>query len=73
MPAVLVEMGFITNPVDASLMSSEPDLFALGIAVGVLGIAMVSVNYFIYRAILAKRKRKYGGRVLELSDELLHR
>ena len=26
------------------------DLFALGIVVGVLGIAMVSVNYFIYRA-----------------------
>ena len=36
MPAVLVEMGFITNPVDASLMSSEPDLFALGIYNGIL-------------------------------------
>ena len=45
----------------------------LGIVVGLAGIAMVSANYFIYRAILAKRKRKYAGRVLELSDELLHR
>lgn len=36
MPAVLVEMGFITNPVDASLMSNEPDLFALGIYNGIL-------------------------------------
>lgn len=31
MPAVLVELGFITNPGDAELMSSRPDLFADGI------------------------------------------
>ena len=36
MPAVLVEMGFITNPGDAALMSGEPDLFALGIYNGIL-------------------------------------
>ncbi|MCI8388653.1 MAG: N-acetylmuramoyl-L-alanine amidase [Clostridiales bacterium] len=36
MPSVLVEMGFITNPGDASLMSNEPDLFALGIYNGIL-------------------------------------
>lgn len=36
MPAVLVEMGFITNPNDAALMSGEPDLFALGIYNGIL-------------------------------------
>ena len=35
MPAVLVEIGFITNPYDASLMSNRPDLFAEGIANGV--------------------------------------
>ena len=31
MPAVLVELGFITNPRDAYLMSKEPQLFATGI------------------------------------------
>ena len=30
MPAVLVEMGFISNPQDAELMAYSPDLFALG-------------------------------------------
>ena len=35
MPAVLVELGFITNPGDAALMSSRPDLFALGIYRGI--------------------------------------
>ncbi len=35
MPAVLVEIGFITNPYDASLMANRPELFAQGIANGV--------------------------------------
>ena len=36
MPAVLVELGFITNPVDAELMAYSPGLFAEGIYRGVL-------------------------------------
>ncbi|MBO7304002.1 MAG: N-acetylmuramoyl-L-alanine amidase [Clostridia bacterium] len=36
MPAVLVEMGFITNPSDAYLMASSPDLFARGIYRGIV-------------------------------------
>ncbi len=36
MPAVLVEMGFITNPEDASLMVYSPNLFAAGIYRGIL-------------------------------------
>jgi len=36
MPAVLVEMGFISNPTDAALMSGEPELFARGIYNGIL-------------------------------------
>lgn len=36
MPATLVELGFITNPYDARLMAEDPDLFAEGVANGVL-------------------------------------
>ena len=36
MPAVLSEIGFITNPSDAALMSERPDLFARGIYRGIL-------------------------------------
>ncbi len=35
MPAVLVELGFITNPVDAALMVESPELFAEGIYRGI--------------------------------------
>lgn len=36
MPAVLVELGFITNSGDAALMADSPELFAEGVANGVL-------------------------------------
>ncbi len=36
MPAVLVELGFITNPGDATLMNENPALFARGIYNGIL-------------------------------------
>lgn len=35
MPAVLTEIGFITNPGDAALMSGSPGLFAEGIYEGI--------------------------------------
>jgi N-acetylmuramoyl-L-alanine amidase len=39
MPSLLVELGFISNPRDAELMSTRPELFAEGIYQGIL-------NYF---------------------------
>ncbi len=42
-----------------------------GIIIGVIGIAMVSVNYFIYKAILNSRKNKYAKGVFALSEEIL--
>ena len=46
---------------------------AAGVVVGVLGIAMVSANYFIYRAILARRRKKYSEEIIKLGNELLNK
>lgn len=45
MPAVLMELGFITNSGDANLMANEPQLFARGIADG--------INAFLSRSVMA--------------------
>ena len=44
----------------------------LGIVIGLVGIAMVSVNYYIYKSMLEKNKRKYAEQVKKLSNELLN-
>ena len=44
----------------------------LGIAIGLVGIGMVTANYFAYRKILQKRRRKYSKQIIELSDSLLN-
>ena len=36
MPAILIEMGFISNPADASLMAEHPEIFAYAIYEGML-------------------------------------
>lgn len=48
------------------------DMMPLGILVGIVGIAMVSANYFIYDKMLSGRKRKYSAEILELSSGLLN-
>ena len=45
----------------------------VGLALGIVGLAMVSVNYFIYKKILAKSKKKYAAQILELTNELLNK
>lgn len=49
------------------------DLMVLGIAIGLVGIAMVSVNYYFYLKLLQKGKSKYASQIKELSNELLNK
>lgn len=44
----------------------------LGIVVGLVGIAMVSLNYFIYKKLLEAGKKKYANQIKSLSSELLN-
>ena len=44
----------------------------LGIAIGVIGIIMVSVNHLMHRAILRGRKLRYADDIVRLSGEILN-
>ena len=49
-----------------------PGLMVVGILIGLVGIAMVSVNYSIYKNLLEKSKRKHADEILGLSKDLLN-
>ena len=47
-----------------------PLMMALGIVIGCVGIAGVSVNYPIYKKILIKSKNKYATDIIKLANEI---
>lgn len=44
--------------------------FVLGIIIGVLGMLGMSVNYPIYKKLLARGKQKYAFEIMELAKEI---
>ena len=43
---------------------------ALGVVVGLIGIAGVSVNYAIYRTLLERSKKQYSADILALANQI---
>ena len=46
---------------------------ALGVGIGLFGIALTLTTYPIFKAMLKKRKAKYAKQIFELSDSLLNK
>lgn len=44
-----------------------------GIIVGVVGLLMALTTFPIYKRFLASRRKKYAGRILELSEKLMNK
>ena len=43
----------------------------VGVAVGVIGLGLSALNYYLYRVLQQKGKDKYGERILAITGELL--
>lgn len=50
--------------------SGSAAMTALGIIIGVIGMIGVSINYPIYRKILASGKQKYAFEIIQLAKEI---
>ena len=50
--------------------NGQPIDMVLGIIIGLLGIAGVSVNYTIYKILLKNGKKKYGNDIIMLAKEI---
>ncbi len=44
-----------------------------GIVIGVVGMVLALVNYPIYKGILGRRKKKYSGEILKLSEKIMNK
>ncbi len=44
---------------------------AVGVVIGLIGIAMVIANYFIYKNIVARGKKKYAFEIVELAKQIV--
>jgi len=47
--------------------------FVVGLILGLIGIAGVSMNYFLYSKILERRKRQNADDVLTLANEIIEK
>lgn len=50
--------------------SGTTSAFIAGIIIGIIGMAGMSVNYPIYKKMLAKGKQKYAFEIMELAKEI---
>ncbi len=62
-------MSLIMTDIAETIGLSDP--LVPGIIIGVVGMIMAIINYPIYKGILAGRKKKYAGRILDLSDKII--
>lgn len=62
-------MSLVMTDIGATLGIAEA--MVPGIAIGVIGMLMAIINYPVYKKILASRRKKYAGKILELSEKIM--
>ncbi len=69
--AIVMGVGMSLVMTDIGAILGLADAMIPGIVVGVVGLGMALLTWPIRNAILNSRKRKYGPRILELSEKLM--
>lgn len=68
--AIVLGCGMSLIMTDIGSTIKLTNVYPVGIAVGVIGLALTVLNYPIYKRILNSRKKKYGKEILKLTDEI---
>jgi len=71
--AVVMGAGMSLVMTEIGALIGLTSVMAPGIAVGVVGLAMVAVNYPIYKRILCGRRKKYADQIITLSEKIMNK
>jgi len=69
--AVIMGAGMSLVMTDIGALLGMTETMIPGIAIGILGLILVLINYPIYKKLLASRKKKYADQIIALSDKLM--
>lgn len=68
-------MSFAMDVIEAGTyfgITIGENMMVPGIIIGLVGIAMVCINYPIYKSILTSRRKKYADEVIALSNKIMN-
>ena len=69
--AIVMGAGMSLVMTDIGSMLGLTETMVPGIVIGIVGLIMSCTTYPIYKKILASRKKKYAGKILELSERVM--
>ncbi len=68
---IVMGAGMSLVMTDIGAMLGITQTMVPGIVVGIVGLVMVLTTYPIHKKILTARKKKYAGKILELSERVM--
>ena len=71
--AIVMGAGMSLVMTDVGALIGLSSTMIPGIVIGIAGMIMALVNYPIYKAMLTRRKEKYGAEILKLSEAIINR
>ena len=70
--AIIMGAGMSLVMTDIGAIIGITSAMAPGIVIGVVGLCMALLTYPMYKGILNARKKKYGAKILSLSDKIMN-
>ena len=68
--ALIMGAGMSLVMTDIGAIVGIAETMVTGIVTGIAGMGIALINYPIYKKILSSRRRKYKGRIIELSEKI---
>ena len=71
--AIIMGSGMSLVMTDIGATLGMTNTMIPGIVIGLFGLGLAIMNYPLYKAILDSRKKKYGDKILALSEKILNK